>query len=90
MTKVGNEYIDRIAKRARTYALKFSTYLRKAEELFGKEFEEYGYDKILVPNYMRIKLVKGEKGQVQSLEIWQETWRKSRTSRKLWFERIEG
>lgn len=39
VTRTGNEYVDRIAKRARTYALKFSTYLRKAKELFGKEFE---------------------------------------------------
>jgi hypothetical protein len=43
VTKIGNEYIDRIAKRARTYALKFSTYLKKAYVLFNKEFDELGY-----------------------------------------------
>lgn len=32
--RVGNEYLDRVAKRARTYALKFSTYLKKARNLF--------------------------------------------------------
>jgi len=39
---------------------------------------------------MRIKLIKGEEGGVKALELWQEAWKRNRSTRKLWFERIEA
>jgi hypothetical protein len=49
----GNALLERFVRRANKFALRSEKYVRRAQQLFAKEFFEQGYDKILLSSSER-------------------------------------